>query len=76
MAQSDIGGNGRKERLVVNWLWLGAAAIVTIGFVLRIIASIFERSELRFIGIVIIAIGIVLGALGWVGERFAARRES
>ncbi len=76
MAHSDIGGNGGKERLLVNWLWVGAAAIVISGFALRVLASIFGRADLRFVGIVIIAIGVVVGGLGWIGERFTARRQS
>ncbi len=76
MAQSDIGGDGGKERLLVNCLWVGAAAIVTSGFVLRVLASLLGRPDLRFIGIVIIAIGIVVGGFGWIGERFTARRQS
>jgi hypothetical protein len=76
MARSDLGGRGGKERLFVNWLWVGAAAIVTSGFVLRVVASLFGLPDLRLIGIVIIAIGIIVGGLGWVGERFTAHRES
>ncbi len=76
MAQSDIGGNDGKERFLVNWLWVGAAAIVVAGFVLRVLASILGRADLRFVGIVIIGIGVIVGGLGWVGERFAARRPS
>jgi len=76
MARSDLDGSGGKERVLVNWLWVGAAAIVTSGFVLRIVASLFGLPDLRLIGIVIIAIGIIVGGLGWIGERFAASRKS
>ncbi len=76
MAQSDIGGDGGKDRLLVVWLWIGAAAIVTAGFALRVLATILGRADLRFIGIVIIAIGVIVGGIGWLGERLAARRQS
>jgi hypothetical protein len=64
--------NGR-QRVLVNGLWLGAALIVTVGFVLRIAASVLERSDLRLTGVVMIAVGIVVGCLGWLSERLAAR---
>jgi hypothetical protein len=71
MAQSEF-GNG-KQRPFVNGLWIGAALMVIAGFVLRIVASALGRGDLRLTGVAMIAVGIVAGCLGWLGERLAAR---
>jgi hypothetical protein len=74
MAQRDTGGSGARERRLVNGLWLAAAAIVVAGFALRILASLLSWTDLRILGVALIAVGIGIAGLGWLGERFAARR--
>jgi hypothetical protein len=77
MARSGkVDGSGGKDRLLVIWLWVAAAAAVSAGFILRVVASILSRPDLRLTGVVVIAVGIVAGGLGWLGERLAARPRS
>jgi hypothetical protein len=73
MAQHDTGRDGRRERLLVNGLWVTSAAIVVAGFILRSLSSLFQRGDLRFSGVVLIALGVGLAAVSWVGERFVKR---
>ena len=78
MAQRNRGGQDRRERLLVYGLWVAAAAIVVAGFLLRLLASLLSRADLRadlrIIGIALIAIGLAVGVIGWLSERFAAKR--
>lgn len=74
MAHRDVGGSGSRERRLVNGLWLAAAAIMVAGFVLRIVASLLSWTDLRILGVALIAVGIGIAGLGWLGERFTAHR--
>jgi hypothetical protein len=73
MAQHETDRDGRRERLFVNGLWVTSAAVVVAGFFLRSLSSLFGRADLRFSGIVLIALGVSLAGLSWVGERFVKR---
>jgi len=64
------------DRLFANGLWIAAALLVVAGFLLRTMASMLGHAELRFAGVVVIAIGILLAVIGWIGERLADRRRS
>jgi hypothetical protein len=70
--------NGRPPRgiTLASGLWVGAAAIVIAGFVLRMFAGLLGLPQLRFTGIAAIAIGLALAVLGWISERFSARGAS
>jgi undecaprenyl pyrophosphate phosphatase UppP len=74
MAQRNKGGQDRRERLLVNGLWIAAAAMVVAGFVLRILASLLARADLRITGVALIAIGLAVAVIGWLSERFVANR--
>jgi hypothetical protein len=74
MAQRDVGGSGARERRLVNGLWLAAAAIVVAGFALRIFASLLSLTDLRILGVALIAVGIGVAGLAWLGERFTTHR--
>ena len=76
MSRRDLRGDGRTDRLLTNWLWLAAAAMVVAGFLLRILASLMSRAELRLTGVVIIGVGIGVAALGWLSERWSERHPS
>ncbi|HXQ50075.1 MAG TPA: hypothetical protein VN802_03185 [Stellaceae bacterium] len=73
MAQRDRGGDSPRERRLVNGLWIAAAVIVAAGFSLRILASLLSWTDLRILGVALIAVGIGVAGLAWLGERFAAR---
>ena len=64
----------RRERVLVNGLWVAAATSVVAGFVLRLLASVLRRADLRIIGVALIALGLGIAVLGWLSERFVARR--
>jgi ABC-type uncharacterized transport system permease subunit len=74
MSFPGASGDGRRPRLVVNTLWVAAAATVVAGFVLRALSSVLGRGDLRVAGVALIAVGLGIAVLGWVGERIAARR--
>jgi len=76
MAERDTGGDGPRERRLVNGLWLAAAIFVVAGFVLRLCASLLSLTDLRILGVALIAVGIGVAGLAWLGERFTARRAS
>jgi hypothetical protein len=74
MAQQQSQG-GDRGRFFANGLWVAAALIVVAGFLLRSLSSILGHAELRLAGIIVIAIGILLAVIGWIGERVADRRR-
>jgi hypothetical protein len=69
-AQSDR----RRDRLVVNALWVAAAIIVVAGFIVRSLSTFMGDADFRVGGVVLIAIGIAVAVLGWIGERIVAHR--
>lgn len=76
MAEREGEIAGRRERFFVNGLWIGAAVLVVSGFILRFLASLLAVSDLRIIGVAVIAVGLAVAVLGWVGERFLAGRHA
>jgi len=66
----------RSNRRVVNGIWVAAAVIVLAGFILRSLSSLFANAGLRYSGIAVIAVGLAVALVGWVGERVIARRAS
>jgi hypothetical protein len=73
MTHHETDRDGRRERFLVNGLWVTSAAIVVAGFILRSLSTLFERRDLRYSGVVLIGLGVVLAALSWLGERFVKR---
>ena len=76
MAQGNRAGTARRERLLVNSLWVAAAIIVLAGFALRVLASLVDRPDLRLTGVVMIALGLAVAVIGWLSERLIAKRVS
>ena len=74
MAQRNRGGKDRRERVLVNGLWIAAATSVVAGFGLRVLASLLSRADLRIIGVALIALGLGIAILGWLSERLVAKR--
>ncbi len=59
----------RKNSLWPSRLWIAAGVIVLIGFILRPLGSFLGR-ELRYSGIIVIAIGAVVAVIAWLDERW------
>lgn len=63
-----------RDRLVINLLWLAAAIVMVAGFVLRSLSSLVGRSDFRLGGVALIAGGVVIAVLGWIGDRVLTRK--
>lgn len=74
MSHYDTQRDRRHERQLVNALWVAAAVIVVIGFIVRSLSTFLGRADFRMGGVVLIAVGIAVAVLGWIGERIVARR--
>jgi undecaprenyl pyrophosphate phosphatase UppP len=74
MSEPGIEGRRHGGRFLVNGLWIAAAAIVVSGFVVRSLSSFLNHANLRYSGIVLIAAGVVVALLAWIGERLTAKR--
>ncbi len=74
MAQHEPSNHGGRDRLFVNGMWLAAAVVVVAGFVVRSLSSILGRADLRFGGIALIAAGLAMAVLGWIGDRILTRK--
>jgi hypothetical protein len=64
----------RKSRVFPGGLWIVAGAITLVGFILRPLGSYFGR-ELRYTGIAMIALGLVLAVIAWLGERWSQAKH-
>jgi len=60
----------RKNNLWPSRLWIAAGLIVLIGFILRPLGSYLGR-ELRYTGIVVIALGAIVAVIAWADERWS-----
>jgi hypothetical protein len=56
-------------RAFLDWLWLGSGFILLTGLTLRVCAGLFASQQVRFTGIAMLALGVLLAVLAWVGER-------
>lgn len=75
MTDRDSEGARRRNRILLERLWIAAGVVVLAGFVLRPIGSFFGRPDIRHLGIAIIAIGVVIAVVGWLAEKRANRRH-
>lgn len=64
------------SRVFVNALWAVAGLCVVLGFVLRPIGRFFDGPDLRLASAIVIAIGLLVAVLGWIGETVIERRKS
>jgi hypothetical protein len=74
MAHHETQREGARDRRFVNALWIAAAVTVVTGFVLRSLSTFTGNPDVRVGGIVLIAIGLAIAVLGWIGERIVAGR--
>ncbi len=74
MAQRNPSGKDRRERVMVNFFWMAAGAILLAGAILRLVASLSTRADIRIGGVVLLCIAAVMGVIGWISERYVAKR--
>jgi hypothetical protein len=74
MADRHTDSTRRKLRVLPDGLWIAAGTIVLVGFILRPLGSYFGR-ELRYTGIAVIALGLVLAVIAWLGERWSQAKS-
>ena len=70
MTDRQVGSARRKARMLPGALWIASGLIVLAGFILRPLGSYFGR-ELRYTGIAVIAIGLVVAVIAWLSERWS-----
>ena len=75
MTDSDSERARRRNRILLERLWIAAGLVVLVGFVLRPIGSFFGRPDIRVLGITVIAVGVVIAVVGWLAEKHANRRH-
>jgi len=62
-------------RAFLDWLWLGSGFILLAGLSLRVCAGLLGSHNLRLTGIAMLALGILLAALAWIGEKLSSDGE-
>jgi hypothetical protein len=75
MTNPEVPGTPRKSSLWPSRLWIAAGVTVLVGFILRPLGSYLGR-ELRYTGIVVIAVGAILAIIAWVDERWSRNRNA
>jgi ABC-type transport system involved in cytochrome c biogenesis permease subunit len=74
MTNPETPATPRKANLWPSRLWITAGVIVLIGFILRPLGSYLGR-ELRYAGIIVIAIGAIVALIAWADERWSRSRS-
>jgi hypothetical protein len=74
MADRRVDPTRRKSRAFPGRLWIAAGTIALVGFILRPLGSYFGR-ELRYTGIAVIALGLVVAVVAWLGERWSQAKN-
>lgn len=69
-----LGTAGGKTFL--DWLWLGAGFILLAGLTLRVCAGFLSSPQLRLFGIALLALGVLLAVVAWIGEKLSGDPES
>jgi hypothetical protein len=60
------GGGGRG---LVDGLWFGAAFVLLVGMVLRVVNGFVGNHQFRFFGIAVLLLGVLLAVFAWIGGR-------
>jgi hypothetical protein len=74
MTDRHVDTTRRKARLFPGRLWIASGAIVLTGFILRPMGSYFGR-EIRYTGIAVIALGLVVAVIAWLSERWTQAKD-
>ena len=74
MTDRQVDTTRRKTRLFPGRLWIASGAIVLVGFILRPMGSYFGR-EIRYTGIAVIALGLVVAVIAWLSERWTQAKD-
>ena len=74
MADRHIDSTRRKPRALPGTLWIASGSTVLVGFILRPLGSYFGR-EIRYTGIAVVALGLVIAIVAWLTERWIQARH-
>ncbi|HXP77553.1 MAG TPA: hypothetical protein VN823_25695 [Stellaceae bacterium] len=74
MTDRQVDAARRKARILPSALWIASGLIVLAGFILRPLGSYFGR-ELRYTGIAVIALGLVVAVIAWLTERWSQAKD-
>jgi len=58
-----------KQQSFVRNLWIASGLILLTGFTVRPLGSYLHRPEIRFAGVCVIALGLAVAVIAWLGER-------
>jgi putative effector of murein hydrolase LrgA (UPF0299 family) len=76
MAQRETENIPRRDRMFESVLWIPAAVLVMVGFVLRSLSTVLSHPGLRLSGIFIIGIAILFAVIGWISDRVSAAKRA
>jgi Flp pilus assembly protein protease CpaA len=76
MVDPEVKSAKHWDRTVVSGLWIAAGAVVIIGSLLRPLARFLGGPDLRMVAVVMIAAGLGVAALAWIGEKLINGRDS
>jgi len=62
-------------RVFLDWLWLGSGFILLAGLGLRVCAGFIGSPHLRLFGIAMLALGVILAVIAWLGEKLGGDSE-
>lgn len=64
-----VRGVAGKRHPVITAAWLMAAAVIVVGFLMRVAARYWVGDGLRLLGVSFIAAGVLIALVAWLGER-------
>jgi type IV secretory pathway VirB2 component (pilin) len=76
MAQRETENIPRRDRMFESVLWIPAALLVVLGFILRSLSTVLGHPGLRLTGIVVIGIAILFAVMSWISDRISAARRT
>ena len=76
MDDPEVKSTKHWDRTFVSGLWIAAGTVVIIGSLLRPLARFLGGPDLRMVAVIVIAAGLGVAALAWIGEKLINDRNS